>query len=93
MKVRRAAKWIGLGVAGLLISIVFLNLVLRSWHKVASGRGLETFYNAYGMELNHVIVLLSLFVVLPIALLIGFGVQWWESWKERDLKTNSGSRK
>jgi hypothetical protein len=93
MKVKRAVKWIGLGVAGFLISIVFLNLVLRSWHKVASGRGLETFYNAYGMELNHLIVLVSLFVVLPIALLIAFGTQWRESWKERGLKSNSRNQK
>jgi hypothetical protein len=93
MKAPRVGKWVGLGVAGLLIAIVFLNLALRSWHKVASDCGLETFYNAYGMELNHLIVLVSLFVVLPIALIIGFGIQWWEWWKERDFKSNSGTKK
>jgi hypothetical protein len=92
MKTQQATKWVITAVGTLLVSLSFLTLVLTSWQKVASGRGLETYFNAYGMELNH-IVLVTLFAVLPIALLFGFGIQWWEWLKERSLKSNSGSKK
>jgi hypothetical protein len=82
MKEHQAIKWIGL----VLGCIGFLSVLLSSSQKVVSGRGLDTFYNVYGLELNHIIVLVTLAVILPIAVLIGFGVQWWESWKERDFK-------
>ena len=93
MKAQRTTKLIVIGVGGLLTCISFLGLILLSWQKVTSGRGLEVFYNAYGMELNHILVLSTFAVILPIALLIGFGLRWWESWKERDFKKGSGIKK
>jgi hypothetical protein len=62
--------------------IAFLNLVLLLWQKVTSGHGMDIYYNVYGIELNYILA-----VVIVLALLIEFGIQWWESWKEqRDFK-------
>ena len=80
-------------MAALLLGITLLSIVLPSWQKVESGHGMETFYNPWGIELNHIMVLVLVFVILPLALLIGFGVQRWESWKERDLRKDSGVKK
>jgi hypothetical protein len=47
---------------------------------------MEIYYNVYGIELNYILAVITLAVIV-LALLIGFGIQWWESWKEqRDFK-------
>jgi hypothetical protein len=92
MKKPRVIGRIVATVAIVLGCIGLLSSILDSWNKVRSGRGLETFYNVYGVEWNHIGLLVTL-AVIPIALLIGWAASWWESREERDLKKTSGIKK
>lgn len=85
-------RWIGAAVSGVFLCSVLLATVLPTVQKVKSGRGLDTFFDGDGVEWNYIghLVLLGL---IPIAVIVGLGIRWWQLREERDFKKKFGGNK
>ena len=78
-------KRICLAVSVVLVMGMFAGFVYRVVLKVESGHGLDTYLTPKGVEFNYIGALVLLMLV-PIALLLGWGVRWWQLREERDFK-------
>jgi hypothetical protein len=78
-------KRICLAVGVFLAMVMFAGFVYRVVSKVKSGRGLDTYLTPEGVEFNYIGTLILL-MLIPIALLLGWGVRWWQLREERDFK-------
>lgn len=68
-----------------LVMAMFAGFVYRVVSKVKSGHGLDTYLTPEGVEFNYIGALILL-MLIPIALLLGWGVRWWQLREERDFK-------
>ena len=78
-------KRICLAVGVFLAMGMFAGYVYRVVSKVKSGHGLDTYLTPEGAEFNYIGVLILL-MLIPIALLLGWGLRWWQLREERDFK-------
>lgn len=73
-----------IAAVGSLSTIGLIAFVGHAWKKVASGNGLETYFTGWGVQFNYV-GFLVLVGVIPVALLLGYAVRYWESRHEREF--------
>ena len=76
---------------GLFSTLGLLGFILQAWEKVGSGKGLDTYFTGWGVQFNYV-GFLVLVALIPLSLLVGYGVRWWELRHERDFTRKFGSR-
>jgi hypothetical protein len=63
----------------------FVGIVLKAYQKVIAGRGLETYINGWGVEVNY-IGILSVLILIPIVLTAGWLINYVMTRDERRLK-------
>ena len=68
-----------------LVITAFASFAIRVIDKVRSGHGLDYYFTGEGVRFNYVGALILL-VIIPIALLIGWGIRYWSLRGERDFK-------
>jgi hypothetical protein len=76
--------------AGLLSTLGLAAFVVRAWDKVAAGKGLDTYFTGWGVQFNYV-GFLVLVAIIPLVLIIGYGIRLWELRHERDFKRQYGN--
>lgn len=72
-------------VAAILIICGFAAFVLRVVDKVRTGHGLDYYFTGWGVQFNYIGVLILL-ILAPIAMLVGWGIRWWQLRDERDFR-------
>ena len=72
-------------IAGVLVLIAGISFVLRIVNKVSSGHGLDYYFTGWGVQLNYIGALVLL-VVMPLALVVGWAIRWWQLRDERDFR-------
>lgn len=77
-------------MAGILVLIGGVQFALKVIDKVRSGHGLDYYFTGWGVQFNYIGAFLLLFVIIPIALLIGYGLRWWQTRDERDFAKRYG---
>jgi hypothetical protein len=75
---------------GILTTLGLGSFIIRAWDKVASGKGLDVYFTGWGVQFNYV-GFLVLVAIIPLVLLIGYGVRYWELRHERDFKRKYGN--
>jgi hypothetical protein len=63
----------------------FVGFGLKAYQKVIAGRGLETYINGWGVEMNYIGVLIAL-ILIPIVLVAGWLINYVMTRDERQLK-------
>jgi nitric oxide reductase large subunit len=80
-------------VAGILVVVALIGFILGALEKIRSGHGLDYYFTGFGAKFNYIGAIVLL-VCIPIALLVGWGLNYWLSRDERDfrdrLKTKKG---
>ncbi len=72
-------------IAGLLITCGSVAFVLRVLEKVRTGHGLDYYFTGWGVQFNYIGVMILLALV-PVTLLAGWGIRWWQLREERDFR-------
>jgi hypothetical protein len=57
--------------------------------KVRSGHGLDTFLTGEGVEFNYIGALILL-LLIPLSLIVGWGIRYWQLKDERSFKKKFG---
>ncbi len=72
-------------VGGLLIILGGIAFVLRVVEKVKTGHGLDYYFTGWGVRVNYIGVLILL-ALIPVVLLMGWAIRWWQLRDERDFR-------
>lgn len=72
-------------VGGLLSILALIAFVIRAVQKVQTGHGLDYYFTGWGVQFNYIGALIVLALV-PVTLLVGLGIRWWQLRDERDFR-------
>jgi hypothetical protein len=89
MKAKESVKLIGCVLSAFLVLIIFAAMVFRIVAKVRSGHGLDTYLTPEGVEFNYIGALILL-LLIPVSLVIGLGIRYWQLRDERSFKKKFG---
>ncbi len=76
---------VALAVGGMLIVLGGMAFVLRVVEKVRTGHGLDYYFTGWGVQVNYIGVLILL-ILIPVVVLVGWGIRWWQLRDERDFR-------
>jgi len=76
------------GIGGILALVGF---VLHAVGEIRSGHGLDYYFTGFGVKFNYIGALVLL-ICIPVALLLGWTLNYWLSRDERDFKNRFGKR-
>ena len=71
-------------VGGLLIILGGIGFVFRVVEKVQTGHGLDYYFTGWGVQFNYIGVLILL-MLIPVILVVGWVIRWWQLRDERDF--------
>ena len=83
--------WVAFALLGIASGVALARLILRALDKTSSGAGLETYRTVWGIEFNHIGLLVSFGFVFIVAL-VGVGYRAHEWWQLKHLKNKYGNK-
>jgi hypothetical protein len=78
-------------IAGIAVILAVVGFVLHAIERILSGHGLDYYFTGYGVKFNYIGALVLL-ICIPVALLLGWTLNYWLSRDERDFKDRFGKR-
>ena len=78
-------------VAGMGVILGLVGFVLDAIEKIRSGHGLDYYFTGYGVKFNYIGALVLL-ICIPVAMLLGWALNYWLSRDGEFFKTDSVKR-
>lgn len=75
-----------------VVALGLIGFVLRVYHEISSGHGLDTYYTAKGIQVNYIGVGLLL-ILIPIVVIVGWLINLYITRDERQLKKEAERRR